>query len=238
MFRYRHVFPQQRRLGVFSHSEGSRAGRSSQNPTAHGLQVPGKGFPGFQVFQVARFCRFPCCQVPKSHVPRFPGTGYQVPTFTGSQSSQLPIPRFPGSFPGNLVPRVPRRKFPSKVSRNRFPGSQARFLSNKKGLQEQGSQKEVPKAFQARFPGRGSQARVPGRRFPSNVPRNRFPSKVRKKRFPSKGSNNRFPRTNSLGRFQTIGCQHGSHEHVPKHGFKARFLSKPFQSQFRQQNFE
>jgi hypothetical protein len=25
----------------------------------------------------------------------------------------------------------------------------------------------------------------------------------------------RVPRTNSLGRFQAIGCQHGSHEHVP-----------------------
>ena len=143
MFRYRHVFPQQRRLGVFSHSEGSRAGRSSQNPTAHGLQVPGKGFPGFQVFQVARFCRFPCCQVPKSHVPRFPGTGYQVPTFTSSQ-----VPSFP--FLGSQV-RSQGTWFPGFRGRS----SQARFPSKVPRFPRTGSQ--------ARFPGTGSQARFPGR---------------------------------------------------------------------------
>ena len=42
----------------------------------------------------------------------------------------------------------------------------------------------------------------------------------------------RVPRTNSLGRFRAIGCQHGSHEHVPKHGFKAMFLSKAFNHSF------
>jgi len=88
----------------------------------------------------------------------------------------------------------------------------------------------------------GSQGRFP-RKGPKQGSQGQVASKLRKNRFPSKGSKNRFPRTgsqeqvqvprtNSLGRVRTIGCQHGSHEHVPKHGFKARFLSKAFNHSF------
>ena len=64
---YEGVIPQQRKLGVFSHSKGSGAGRSNQN-----LPVP--RFPG-RVLQV----------------PRFQGTGSKFP------SSKDPVPREPGS---------------------------------------------------------------------------------------------------------------------------------------------
>ena len=124
----RKIIPQQRKLGVFSHSKGPGPGRSSQIRTAHAW----KGSP------------FP--RESQARVPRFPGTGSQA--------------RFPGTgsqarFPGTGSQEVPRKRFPSKVSK-------------------QGSQEQVPKRFlgKARFPGTSSQARFP--RFPKA----RFPSKA------------------------------------------------------------
>ena len=96
-----------------------------------------------------------------------------------------------------------------------------------------------------RFP-----SKVSTNKSPSKVPKDRFASKLRKNRFPSKGSKNRFPRTgsqeqvrvprtNSLGRFRAIGCQHGSHEHVPKHSFKLlMFSGTAFQEQLAKRKFE
>ena len=83
-------------------------------------------------------------------------------------------------------------------------------------------------------------------RSPSKVPKDRFASKLRKNRFPSKGSKNRFPRTGSGSKNKfsgkvpsSIGCQHGSHEHVPKHGFRLlMFSGTAFQEQLAKRNFE
>ena len=87
-------FPQQRKLGVFSHSKGTRAGRSSQiqAPRKVGNQVPRKGYP------------FP--RESQARVPRSPGTGSQA-MFPGTGCQA----RFPGRgsqarFPGGVQVEV------------------------------------------------------------------------------------------------------------------------------------
>ena len=112
-------FPQQRKLGVFSHSKGPRAGRSRQIRTAQGWEpgsqervsfskrIPGKGS------QVPRN-RFPS-KVPRNRLPskvrkRFPrgskqGSQEQV-TKQGSQE----------------VPKRFQARFPGRGSQARFPG--------------------------------------------------------------------------------------------------------------------
>ena len=113
-------FPNSVSFGVFSHSKGSGAGRSSQI----------RWEPG-----------------------SLEGSLEEVP-FTreslGARSAWHKV--------GN---RVPRKKFPSKVS-------------------QQGSPEPVPKQG---FPARGSQAK-----FLSKVPRNRFPSKGSQQEVPKQGS--------------------------------------------------
>ena len=91
------IFPQQRKLGVFSHSKGPGAGRSSQNPDCQSFQVPRNGSKkGSQA-------RFPS-KVPKGFQARFPS---KVP----KQGSRFPKARF--------LSKVPKKgsqaKFPSKV---------------------------------------------------------------------------------------------------------------------------
>ena len=115
-----YFFPNSVSFGVFSHSKGSGAGRSSQI----------RWEPG-----------------------SLEGSLEEVP-FTreslGARSAWHKV--------GN---RVPRKKFPSKVS-------------------QQGSPEPVPKQG---FPARGSQAK-----FLSKVPRNRFPSKGSQQEVPKQGS--------------------------------------------------
>ena len=203
-------FPQQRKLGVFSHSRGSGAGRSSQIRTAQGWEPGfGEGSPFLReslgAAKSARHKignrvprkRFPS-KVPRSMFPskvskRFPGTGSQA---------RVPSKRFPS--------KVPRKRFPSKVPKQgsqeevtRFQGFQATFP--KQDFQEHVFPKrnKVPRTgFQAsvsrkRFPGRGVQARFPASWFPSNVFRKRFPSK-------------------------------GFHEEFSKQGFQAEVLTQRF----------
>ena len=102
-------FPQQRKLGVFSHSKGSGAGRSSQNlpvprfpgraeqvgaTKISGSQVPGKGFAG-------------------SQVPRwFPGRVLQVARFPGFKE------RFSSE---GFQEKVPKSRFPRKGSQVNVP---------------------------------------------------------------------------------------------------------------------
>jgi len=195
-FCFRCFFPQQRKLGVFSHSKGPGAGRGSQIRTAQGWE------PGSQ--EGVSFSK----RIPKQG---FPGSQEQVP----KQGSQEQVPR-QGS---QEVPpsKVPRKRFPSKVSSKLVP---------KQGFQEevpkQGSQEEVPKqGFQARFPGTGSQVMFPrGSHSQQEDPRNRFPSKVPRKRFAARFSSKvprqgyqeqipkqRFPGTESEARLLGRGSQ-------------------------------
>ena len=101
-------FPQQRKLGVFSHSKGTRAGRSSQIRTAQGWE--------------------PGSQEGVSFSKRIPGKGSQVPR--NRFPSNVPRNRLPS--------KVPRKRFPSKgskeeVPRNRFPSKVPRRSSSRSG---------------------------------------------------------------------------------------------------------
>ena len=169
-------FPQQRKLGVFSHSKGSGAGRSSQIRWEPGSQE---------------------------------GSQEEFPFTSGSLGAAKSVWRKVGN-------RVPRKRFPSKVS-------------------QQGSQQEVPKqSSQEQVPKQGSQAR-----FPSKVPNNRFPSKVPRKRLLARGSQARFP-----GRGSKQGSQarllgkvtrnrfpsKGSQEQVPKQGSQEQVARNRFPS--------
>ena len=88
--------------------------------------------------------------------------------------------------------RVPRKRFPSKVSKQ---GSQeVRF--------PRGSQEQPKQGFPARgSPGTGSQARFPSKvprkrspaRFPSKVPRQGYQEQIPKQGFPARGSQAGFP---------------------------------------------
>ena len=212
-------FPQQRKLGVFSHCKSSGAGRSSQIRWEPGWPegsqeefpftsgslgaaksvwrkvgnwVPRKRFPSKVSQQGSQQ------EVPKQGFPargsqaRFPGTGSQarVPIARGSKAKSE---------------EAPSKRFPSKVPRKRF---QAGCPSK---VARQGYQEQIPKqgfpgtSSQARFPGTGCQEQVPKQgllargfrpRFPSKVPR-RFPSKVPGKvtrnRPTSKVPRNKFP---------------------------------------------
>ena len=75
------------------------------------------------------------------------------------------------------------------------------------------------------FPSKGSKNRFPCRvaRFPRTGLQAIFARTGSQARVRRTGSQEqvRVPRTNSLGRFRAIGCQHGSHEDVPKHGFRS-----------------
>ena len=117
------IFPQQRKLGVFSHSKGSGAGRSSQNlpvprfpgraeqvgaTKISGSQVPGKGFAGSQV---PRW--FPGRVLQGSQVPRwFPGRVLQVARFPGFKE------RFSSE---GFQEKVPKSRFPRKGSQVKVP---------------------------------------------------------------------------------------------------------------------
>ena len=231
-----YVFPQQRKLGVFSHSKGSGASRSSQIRTAQGWE-PGsqEGFPfpreslgaaksaQSKVGNRVRRKRFPS-NVPRkrfqSNVPRkrsqvrFPRSSQeQVPKqrlpARGSQA------RFPGTgsqarFPGRGSQQSSQAKFPGKLTRNRFPSK--------------GSQQEVPKqeevtkrkVFRKRFSGKVPkrfQARFPGTSSQARVPQARVPHQgVPKQGFPGRGSQarvprKRFPGTGSQARFPRTGLQ-------------------------------
>ena len=114
------------------------------------------------------------------------------------------------------VPQVPKQGFQEQVS---LQGSKVTKQGPWEQVPKQGCHEQVPKqGLQASFSRTGSQARVQ-----------------------RKGSQElvRVPRTNSLGRFRAIGCQHGSHEHVPKHGFMLlMFPGTAFQEQLAKRNFE
>ena len=118
-----YLIPQQRKLGVFSHSKGSGAGRSSQNlpvprfpgraeqvgaTKISGSQVPGKGFAGSQV---PRW--FPGRVLQGSQVPRwFPGRVLQVARFPGFKE------RFSSE---GFQEKVPKSRFPRKGSQVKVP---------------------------------------------------------------------------------------------------------------------
>ena len=109
------VFSQQRKLGVFSHSKGPGAGRSSEIRTAQGWE------PGSQ--EGASFSKRLPSKGSQVSGNRFPGTGSQARFPRGS----FPQARFPG--------RGSQARFPSKVPRNRFPSK----------VHRQGSQEQDPK---------------------------------------------------------------------------------------------
>ena len=212
-------FSQQHKLGVFSHSKGPGAGRSSQNPTAQGSQGLRKGFPS----KVPR-SRFPS-KVPRKRFPaRFPGIGFQE--------------RFPG--------RGSQAKFLSKVPKpgsQRFPGRgcQARFPSKApKVFQEQVS-KDSQRFLMV--PRQGSQAKFPSK-VPKQDPQARFPSKFPKgakgsrKQIVKQGSQAGFPRSSgrdSEARFPGTGFErfpkilNVSQEQVPKSRFPSKLPTQGFQ---------
>ena len=250
-----YVFPQQRKLGVFSHSKGSGASRSSQIRTAQGWE-PGsqEGFPfpreslgaaksaQSKVGNRVRRKRFPSNVPRKRFQSNVPRKRSQV-RFPRSSQEQVPKQRLParGSqarFPGTGS----QARFPSKVPRKRFP---AKFPSK---IPRQAYQEQIPKQG---FPARGSQAgrgyqeegfqeevlRQGSQEVPSKVPRHKFPSKGSPgKGSPPRGSQARVPRK----RFPSKGSQEEvSRNRFPSKVPKDRFASKQAsQEQVPKQGFE
>ena len=179
--------PQQRKLGVFSHSKGSGAGRSSQIRWEPGsLEGSLEEVPFTRESLGARSA----WRKVGNRVPR-----KRFPSKVSQQGSPEPVPKqwFPArGSQAKFLSKVPRNRFPSKGSQARFPGT--------------GSQARVPSK---RFPGTGSQARFPGKvpkqGSQEEAPSKRFPSKVTRNRLPSKGSQARFPETGSQARFPSKG---------------------------------
>ena len=154
-------------------------------------------------------------------VPEQVGAAKSAPRKVGNQVQQEGV-SFSKRIPSKGS-QVPRNRFPSKVPRNRFPrkGCKKGFQeqARKQGVSRQGSWEQVSK--------QGSQDQVCKQASQEKVPKQGFEEQVR------------VPRTDSLGRFRAIGCQHGSHEHVPKHGFRLlMFPGTAFQEQLAKQNFE
>ena len=114
------------------------------------------------------------------------------------------------------VPQVPKQGFQEQVS---LQGSKVTKQGPWEQVRKQGFHEQLPKqGLQASFARTGSQARVQRTGSQELV---------------------RVPRTNSLGRFRAIGCQHGSHKHVPKDGFRLlMFPGTAFQEQLTKRNFE
>ena len=172
--------PQQRKLGVFSHSKNFGAGRSRQNPD----------------FQRNRFRSKVLKQGSRA---RFPSNSKAIPKQASQASFQkVPKNRFPSKVPTKQVPtQGPQARFPrsaSKVPKARLPGTGSHWFlkvpKNRK-VPKQGIQEKVQKVPRNRFPWvpkQNSQETAPKQgsqeRFRSKVPRNRFPSKVTKNRFP------------------------------------------------------
>ena len=185
--------PQQRKLGVFSHSKNFGAGRSRQNPDFQRNRFRSKvlkqgskaRFPSKvpKQFQSNSQASFPS-KLPKQASKRFPKTGFQA--------------RFlPNRFPRKVPKQGSQARFPrsaSKVPKARLPGTGSHWFlkvpKNRK-VPKQGIQEKVQKVPRNRFPWvpkQNSQETAPKQgsqeRFRSKVPRNRFPSKVTKNRFP------------------------------------------------------
>ena len=233
-------------LGLFSHSKGPGAGRSSQNPTAQGSQVPSS-----QARFPSRVCKGSQEEVSRRKVPskRFAGKvpkqgsgGSQKFPRRGSQARIAKVP-----FP-KIHTKVPKSGFPSNLPQQgsqRFPSKASKVARNRIPKNSKGSRAQVPQDFQMfsgtdsqarfpRFPGRGSDARFPSKvlrnRFPGfpKVRKNRFRSKVPKSRFPSQVP--KFPRTGyyqeqvckDSQRFPRTGAQAG----VPRAGSQARLPRK------------
>ena len=150
------VFSQQ--LGVFSHSKGLGAGRSSQNPDCQSSQVPRKRFP----------------KIPKGSQEQVPKQGYQARRFP-RKGFQARVPRT------GCQARVFQAMFPRTGSQARAPSNVFQELFPKTGFQA----RFVPKD---RFPRAGSQDKneVTKQGFPSKAPRNRFANNVSRHRCPSK----------------------------------------------------
>ena len=114
-------------------------------------------------------------------------------------------------------------RFPSKVTRSRFPSKASQEEVAKRNVARKRFPGKVPKRFQARFPGnrfpsKGSQARVPSKRFPSKVPRNRFCKHGFQEPF------SRFPGTISQARFP--GTCFSKQNKVPRTGFVQTSVSR------------
>ena len=178
------VFPQHRKLGVFSHSKGSRAGRSSQIRTAQDWE-PGSGggspFPRESLGAAKSTRRRLGTGFPgRGSQARFPGRGSQArfPSKVPGTGSQVRFPsKVPKRFPGTgSQARLPKQGFPARGAQARFPGtgSQATFPGK---VPKQGSQQSSQARFPGKVPGTDPQARVPSKRF-SRVRRKRLPRKV------------------------------------------------------------
>ena len=231
-------FPQQRKLRVFSHSKGPGAGRSSQNPTAQGSQIPRRGSQARLPSRVRKGSQE---EVSRRKVPskRFAGKVPKQGSGRGSQSqsfprrgsqegsqtriAKVPFTKVPKSgFPSN-VPKQGSQRFPrkaSKVARNRFPkistGSQAQVPQDSQRFSGTGYQEQVSKqGSQPRF------AKILRKRFPVRGSQARFSGKV-----PKQGSQGRFP-----SRFPSK-VRTGSQEKVPKKRFPGRFPSMVPKSRF------
>ena len=148
---------------------------------------------------------------------------------SGSQE-QVPKQGFqkqlPSKVPRNKFPRFQEQclKFPRKSSKNRFACRVARLPS-----------KVLGNRFPSKVSTNRSQARCPRTGLQASFARTGSQARVRRT-----GSQElvQVPRTNSPGRFRAIGCQHGSHEHVPKHGSRLlMFPGTAFQEQLAKRNF-
>ena len=233
------IFPQQRKLGVFSHSKGSGAGRSSQIRWEPGsLEGSQEEFPFTRESLGAARSAQGWSKVPRN---RFPSK-----VFPRGSQEQNPKQGFPGR--GSQQCKVPKQSYQEQIPKQGFPGrgyqeewgSQA---GSKQGSQETGSQARVPRQG---FPARGSQARFPGTGFASTDFRNRFqgfqepfpkqdfqehafPSKTRcpeqvfKQVFPGRGFHEEVSKQGSQ--------QAGSQAIFPGRGSQARFPAAGSQEQ-------
>ena len=243
------VFPQQHKLGVFSHSKVKVPGQAgaaksarrkvgnrprkgflfqenlSEQPNPLGASL-GTGFAGR-----GSQARFPG----KDPQAKFPGRGSQVRFPSGSQE-QVPKQRSPARGSQEHVPKqgsqeevpskVPKQGSQEQIPKQGFParGSKAGFpgkeITKKKVFRKRFPGK-VPKRFPARFPGTGSQPRVPQAEVPNGQAR------APRKRFPSKVLRKKqgFP-----GR--------GFHDQVPKQGSQGQVCKQASQEQAPKQGFE
>ena len=237
----RYLFPQQRKLGVFSHSKGPGAAKIPlrQSPGSQ-EQVPKQGSRGSRFLGRGSQARFPG----RGSQARFPGRGSQArfpsQVRKGSQEEEevakVPRNRFPSKGSWAKVPKQKfQEKFSIKVSKNRFPSKLSRNMFPQQRKLRSGFPKFrlLPKqGSKARFPSKVSkQVSQSSERFPETIAKQgsqaRFPrssGRSSEARFPGTGferfpkvPKNRFPSKVPKSRFpsKVVG---GSQEQIPKQG--------------------
>ena len=128
----RNIFPQQRKLGVFSHRKNKISNQIFQEQVRK---------PGYQE-------RFPS-KVPKNKFPsKVPRNRFLRKVVKKASKNRFASKGVPGKVPGNRFPsKVRKTRFPSKVRKNRFTSKvrKNRFTSKGSKNSASSSQARVPR---------------------------------------------------------------------------------------------